>query len=49
MAPKKRRKTQTALERVGTKTLLRSIRKNLHTMVLEAEGAIVLKPKKRKD
>jgi len=48
MAPKKRKKPQTALEKVSTKTLLRSIRKNLHTMVLEAEGAAALKPKKRK-
>lgn len=46
MPPKKKRE-KTELEKVPTKTLLKSIRKDLHTMVLEAEGAIA-KPKKSK-
>ena len=48
MAPKKRKRPKTALEKVSDKQLLKSIRKDLHTMVLEAEGAIVLKSKKSK-
>ena len=47
MAPK-RKKLKTALEKMSDKQLLKSIRKDLHTMVLEAEGAIALKSKKRK-
>jgi hypothetical protein len=49
MAPKRKKtKEKTALERMSDKKLIKSIRKDLHTMVLEAEGAIALKPKKLK-
>jgi len=47
MAPK-RKKTKSALEKMSDKKLLKEIRKDLHTMVLEAEGTIALKSKKRK-
>lgn len=47
MAPK-RKKQKTALEKMSDKRLLKEIRKDLHTMVLEAEGAIAQKSKKRK-
>lgn len=46
MAPRKRRE-KSEVENVPTKTLLKSIRKDLHTMVLQAEAALA-KPKKRK-
>ena len=48
MAPKKRKRPKTELEKMSDKQLLESIRKDLHTRILEAEGAITLKPKKRK-
>lgn len=48
MAPKKRKRTKTALEKMSDQKLLRSIKKDLHTLILEAEGAIVPKSKKRK-
>ena len=48
MAPKKRKRPKTALEKMSDKRLLESIRKDLHTLVLEAEGAVAPKPKKRK-
>jgi hypothetical protein len=48
MAPKQK-KPKTALEKMSDKRLLKEIRKDLHTMVIEAEGAIALKPKKRKE
>jgi hypothetical protein len=47
MTPKRKRK-KTALEKMSDKKLLKEIRKDLHTMVLEAEGAIALKTKKGK-
>jgi hypothetical protein len=47
MAPKRKR-PKTELEKMSDKRLLREIRKDLHTMVLEAEGAIASKSKKRK-
>jgi hypothetical protein len=47
MAPKRKR-PKTALEKMSDKKLLKEIRKDLHTLVLEAEGAIALKSKKRK-
>jgi hypothetical protein len=46
MPPKKKRE-KTELEKVPTRTLLKSIRKDLHTMVLEAEASLA-KPKKSK-
>ena len=46
MPPKKKRE-KSELEKVPIRTLVKSIRQDLHTMVLEAEGAIA-KPKKRK-
>ncbi len=48
MAPKRKKREKTALEKMSDKQLLKSIRKDLHTMVLEAEGAIALKSKKGK-
>ncbi len=48
MSPKRKKMSKTPLERMSTKRLVREIRKDLHTMVLEAEGAIALKPSKRK-
>ncbi len=48
MAPKRKKKPKTALEKMSDKKLLKEIRKDLHTMVLEAEGAIALKSKKDK-
>ncbi len=48
MAPKKRKRPQTALEKVSTKKLLASIRKDLHTLAIESEAALLDKPKKRK-
>ena len=47
MAPK-RKKLKTPLEKMSDKKLLKEIRKDLHAMALEAEGAIGLKSKKRK-
>jgi len=47
MAPKRKR-PRTALERMSDKRPLKEIRKDLHQMVLEAEGAIDPKPAKRK-
>jgi hypothetical protein len=46
MTPKRKKKPKTALEKMSDKRLLEGIRKDLHTMVLEAEGAIALKSKK---
>jgi hypothetical protein len=48
MTPKKRKKPKTALEKMSDKQLLKSIRKDLHTMVIEAEAALLDKPKKSK-
>ena len=48
MVPKKRKRGKTALEKMSHKQLLVSLRKDLHTLVLEAEGATVQKRKKRK-
>ena len=48
MSPKRKKKLTTPLERMSTAKLVKDIRKDLHTMVLEAEGAIALKPAKRK-
>ena len=48
MAPKKRKQPKTALEKMSDKQLLRSIKKDLHTLILESEGATVPKSKKHK-
>lgn len=48
MSPKRKKKLKTDLEKMSTRKLLSDIRKDLHTMVLEAEGAAALKSKKRK-
>jgi hypothetical protein len=48
MSPKPKKRVKTPLERVSTRKLVQSIRKDLHTMVLEAEAATALKPRKRK-
>ena len=48
MSPKRRKKLKTELEKMSTKTLVRDIRRDLHAMVLEAEGAIAPTPSKRK-
>jgi hypothetical protein len=48
MAPRRKKRPKTDLEKMSTRELISSIRKDLHSMVLEAEGAIVLKPKKQK-
>lgn len=48
MSPKSK-KPKTALEKMSTRKLVADIRKDLHTMVLEAEGAVARKPKKRKN
>ncbi len=48
MAPKRKKREKTALEKLSDKTLLRSIKKDLHTLILEAEGVTVRKPKKGK-
>ncbi|MGH9684858.1 MAG: hypothetical protein ACRD4S_14750 [Candidatus Acidiferrales bacterium] len=48
MAPRRKR-PKTELEKMSDKKLLKEIRKDLHTMILEAEGAIALKSKKRKE
>jgi hypothetical protein len=47
MPPKKKEKT--ALEKMSDRKLLREIRKDLHTLVLQAEASSApAKPKKRK-
>ena len=48
MAPKRKKREKTALEKLSDKQLLKSIRKDLHTMAIEAEAALLDKPKKRK-
>jgi hypothetical protein len=48
MLPKRRKKVKTPLEKMSTKTLVGEIRKDLHTMILEAEGALPGKKKKQK-
>lgn len=48
MSPKRKKKLKTPLERMSTEKLVQDIRKDLHTLVLEAEGAAALKPAKRK-
>jgi len=48
MPTKRKKKQKTELERVNTRKLVVNIRKDLHTMVLEAEGAIASKSKRRK-
>jgi len=48
MAAKRKNKPKTELEKIPVRKLLADVRKDLHTMVLQAEGAIALKPKKRK-
>jgi hypothetical protein len=48
MAPKRKKREKTELEKMPTRKLVASIRKDLHTMVLEAEAALFDKPKKRK-
>jgi len=47
MTPKKKR-PQTALEKMSDKKLMKEIRRDLHTMVLEAEARLAQKPKKHK-
>jgi len=44
MAPK-RKKTKALVEKADGKRLIKEIRKDLHSMVLEAEGAIALRPR----
>ena len=48
MAPKRKKRPKTELEKMSTRKLVASIRKDLHTMVLEAEGAVAIKPKKQR-
>ena len=48
MAPTRHKRPKTAQEQMRGKRPLKEIRKDLHTLVLEAEGAIALKPNKRK-
>ncbi|MGB2625118.1 MAG: hypothetical protein WA857_15010 [Candidatus Acidiferrum sp.] len=48
MPPKRKKREKTELEKMSTRKLVASIRKDLHTMVLEAEAAIDRKPKKDK-
>ena len=48
MPPKRKKKAKTELEKIPTRKLIADIRKDLHTMVLQAEEAIVLKQTKRK-
>jgi hypothetical protein len=45
MAPK-RKKRKTGRGKMSEKSAPKELRKDLHTMVLEAEGALVLKSKK---
>jgi hypothetical protein len=47
MAPKRRKKPKTALEKMSDKRLLKEIREDLHAL-LDAESAMTAKPKKRK-
>jgi len=48
MSPKRRKRPKTELEKMPTRKLVASIRKDLHALVLEAEGAIAATPSKRK-
>ncbi len=48
MAPKRRKKPKTALEKMNDKRLLKEIRRDLHSLILDAESAIAAKPKKGK-
>lgn len=48
MPPKRKKREKSELEKMPTRKLVASIRKDLHQMVLEAEGATAIKPKNRK-
>jgi hypothetical protein len=48
MPPKRKKREKTELEKMPTRKLVASIRKDLHQLVLEAEGGIDPKPLKSK-